>query len=445
MSLSKDGKAVIVKLDGPRRVLSVSLAAPPRSVELHRADGPVEADKAADAANFTDVNFAVQFSAPVAPNQVTAVNVRGIPANPRIAIAGTDLASPALFWPTPDAAGSLSVSAGPALAKALQSFLSSQQTEVAVVIQSDAPCRIAVSAFKVPYHRVLNVFTPSSGAKEVLRYSGKRVERKSLSITLPFSASVVSASLKVDESFRGGAGAATPSEILAPASSASLSDRGIRLSADRPIRAAQRVDVAQASTIAGLAVGVLALSPDVLLGIEVQSDYHGSPSGKKIVEASVALPLAGVSDWAMASFAAPVALSSGVCWILARALRGDAVLLAAPGAPPVEVVGSDGGEPGLGASLDGFVAQYQLVPQSIQEAAQSENGTPPAGHARVSVGSATAASVNGSLDLTSPLNAFLIAARNGPPAAVTKVPIVFAAAASGLLTVYPPRIVYDLP
>ncbi len=443
-SLSKDSKAVIVKLDGPRRVLSVSLAAPLRSVELHRADGPVQADKAADAASFTDVNFAVQFASPVAPNQVTAVNVRGVPANPRIAAAGTDLASPALFWPTPDAAGSLNVSAGPALGKALQSLLSAQHTEIAMVIQSDAPCRIAISNFKVPYHRVLTVFTPSSGAREVLRYSGKRVERQSLSVTLPFSANVVSGLLKIDESFRGGAAAAALSEIVETASSAALPDRGIRLSAERAIRAAQRVDVQQANTFAGLSVAVLALSPDVSLAVEVQSDYQNAPSGKKIAEASVAIARAGVSGWVIGSFAAPVALAGGPCWILMRALRGDAVWLAAPGAHAVETVDSADGGTAPSAGFDGLEALHRLVPQSA-ESPPPENGIPPAGHARILIGSVAAALGNGSFDVTAPLNAFLNAARTGPPAASTKIPIEFAAAASGLLTVYPPRIVYDVP
>jgi hypothetical protein len=445
LSLSKDGKAVIVKLDGPRRVLGVALAAPPRPVELHRADGPVQADKAADASNFTDVNFAVQFTASVATNQVVSVNVRGMPANPRLAIAGIDLASPELFWPTPGAAGSMNVSAGAAFARALRTALAAPQSEVALIVESDAPCRIAIGKLKAPYRRVLTAFTPQGGGKEVLRYSGKRVERRLLSVTLPSSATVISASLKIDESFRAGAAAATPPEILEPASAASLPDRGILLSAGRTLVAAQRVETGQANRIAAFALALMAVSPGASLAIEVQPEYQGAPSGKKIAEASVTLPQAGVRDWAIASLAAPVAIAGGACWILARAVRGDAVWLTAPGAYPVQAIEGVDGRPEPRAPLGGLEALCRPILQATPEAAQPDGDAPPPGHARAAVGAASASMMNGSLDLTAPINAYLTAARNGPAALLTEVPIAFTAAAAGLITVYSPRIVYDLP
>src|SRR5258708_29443670 len=121
--LSRDGRAVIVKLDGPRQILVVTVN-PPGGVELHRADGLVQADKAADSSGFTAVNFGVQRAdaSPLVASQVTAVAVRGNPGNPRIGIAATDLTSPAMFWPTPDPSGPLTSHASSAFSTSLQTF-----------------------------------------------------------------------------------------------------------------------------------------------------------------------------------------------------------------------------------------------------------------------------------------------------------------------------------
>src|SRR5262249_40335916 len=127
LSVSNDGSALIVTLDGPREVRGVSLS-PPAKVELHRADGSVQADKASDSSGFTDVNFAVlpRDKNRAAADQVIAVNVRGKPANPRVAIAPPALDSPAMFWPTPDVAGQLDMVASCPIATALQAYLADQ-------------------------------------------------------------------------------------------------------------------------------------------------------------------------------------------------------------------------------------------------------------------------------------------------------------------------------
>lgn len=467
LSLSKDGKAVIVRLDGPRRVLDVTLAAPPRTVELHRADGPVQADKAADPSNFTDANFAVQFAAPVAANQVTAINVRSTPANPRIAIAATDSKSSFPFWPTPNSTGTSSVSAGAEFAKALQAFVTEQWDEArkksrqntavplpqhvdtAVVIDSDAPCRLEISKFQAGYHRVLTVFSSSSGPKEVLRYSGKQVERQTISVRLPTSATVVSGLLRIDESFRRNGAAVGDNEGVFTMAAA-LPDRGLRITTGDRQYAAQRVEPSGSATIGGIALGVMALSPDTSLAVQIQSDYQGSPSGKNIIETGFTLKQAGVSTWVIAPFRTPIAFAAKGFWILVRAAKGDAIWLAESGDISVRSLVPENGVWTETASLPGLEALWRPLPQSMGTGSdQAAGSTTSIQRACVSIGSSTAAIVsqNGSrtFDLTSPLNAFLSAARTDSGAPETsEIPIVFIAGSGGLITVYPPCITYDI-
>lgn len=447
LSMSKDGKVVIVKLDGPRQVLSVVLN-PARPVELHRADGPVQADKAADSSGFTDVNFGVQPSDAVAVNQVKEVNVRGNPANPRVGIAAPGLNSPVIFWPTPDAAGQMSLNAGAALAKALQAYLSAQwaqarpqHIDVAIVIQSDAPCLLSISQFNVAFHHLLSSFS-TGGDKQVLRYAGKKVERQSVSVQLPAAAIVASGTVRINESFHSGGASVTGEDVLA--SGPIAQDRGIRISAGGVQSGGQRVTPPGAATAAGIALGLMALSPGAQLAIELQADQNGSPSGKKLAEASANLELAGQLHWAVASFKIPVTLPGAPFWILVSAKKGSALWLAEPGGDSARLFDNVRGTLTEAAKFDGLQALNRVLPPAQQPAGQSS-----ASLAHLSIDGAAASGAlqdDGSrlFHLAPRMNAFLAAARAHSPQAVTAVPLDFTTGAAGSITVYPPHIVYDL-
>jgi hypothetical protein len=453
LKMSKDGKAVIVNLGGPRQVQSVTLN-PPRTVELHRADGIVQADKAADPAGFTDVNFGVQPAdgSAIAVNQVTAVTVLSKPGNPRVGIAGADLKSPAMFWPTPDAAGQLQVSASAAFAKALQAFLSGQlgqapppeHIDAAVVIQSDAPCDIEIQQFNVRFHRLLASFT-GGGGKQVLRYTGKRVERQSVSIQLPAGASVASATVRIDESFHPGKASVSGGDLQEAGQM--TQDRGIRISAGDTLSGGQRVTPPGAVTAAAVGLGVMALAPGTELAIELQSDQQGLPSGRKLADASASLQEAGQAQWVIASLENPATLPGEAFWILANAQKGAAVWLAEGGAEAARLLEKDGEVWREAGRLAGFQAVYRLLPP----AAPVQNAGPAAAPAvQLSAGGGVTSGTrsNGSgvvFDIAALLNASLAAARAASPEAATAtIPLVFTAGAAGLITVYPPHIAYDV-
>jgi hypothetical protein len=454
LSMSKDGKAVIVKLDGPRQVLSVSLSSG-KPIELHRADGTVQADKAADSSGFTDVNFGVQpvDASSIAANQLTSVNVRGTPSNPRIGLAAPDLKSPAMFWPTADAAGQTAVHTGAAFGKALQTLLAAQWSQAlaahqqnpasaplpdyldaALVLQSDAPCLVSISQFNVTFHRLLASF-PSGSGKQVLRYAGKMVERQSVSIQLPASATVASATLRINESFHPGGAAVTGADLLASGSIAQ--DRGIRISAS----SAQRASPSNSVAAAGIALGLVALEPGTQLAVELQPDQNSLPTGKKLTAASISLDRVGQLQWAVASFQTPVALPGQPFWILVSVQRGSAVWLVAPGSEPARLLEKSNALWTEVARVDGLQAMNRVL-----SPAMPANLQPPA-RTHLSIGMselAGALQADGSrlFNAASQINAFLLA-HNQSPQAVT-IPLVFTTGAAGQITVYPPHITYDV-
>ena len=451
-SLSKDGKAVIVNLGGPRQVVSVTLN-PPRTVELHRADGSVQADKAADASGFTDVNFGVQpaDASAITVNQVTAVTVLSRPGNPRVGIAATDLQSPAMFWPTPDATGQLQVNAATAFAKALQTFLSDQwgqalersHIDAAVVIQSDTPCDFEIQKFNVSFHRLLTSFS-SGGGKQVLRYAGKQVERQSVSIQLPAGAQVASATVRIDESFQPGK-ASVSGDDLQEAGQVTQ-DRGVRISAGDVLSGGQRVTPSGAVSAAAIALGVMALYPGTELTVELQSDQQGLPTGRKLAEAGASLKEAGQAQWVIASLQNPATLPGEPFWILVNAQKGAAILLAESGADAACLLEKDGGVWHEAGRLEGFQAVYRV----LQPAAPVQNGQNAAPVVQLSIGGGTAsgAPANGSgrvFDIADLLNESLAASRaSSPQSATATIPLTFTAGAAGLITVYPPHIAYDV-
>jgi hypothetical protein len=469
LSVSKDGSALIVTLDGPREVRSVVLSPPSATVELRRADGPVQADKAADSSGFTDVNFAVlpRDKNRAAADQVIAVNVRGKPANPRVAIASPALDSPAMFWPTPDVAGQLDMVASCPIATALQAYLADQwqnaqdantkdppvplpdHIDAAIVIQSDAPCQLSISKFNVRFHRLLTSFSPGDGDKHTLRYTGNRVERQSLSILLPGAATVATGTVRVNESFRP-RGLSVKSDDLLTSDEISQ-DRGIRITAAGGQSAGQRVTPSEAVSAAGIALGIMALAEDTQLAVALESDWHGAPSGKKVSGGSVSLTDAGHKQWIVVSWKDPVTLSSEPFWVLVSATKGAAVWLAETGSDSVHLLAKEAGVWSEAAKVDGVRALYRLLPYvPVVTEVPKDTAPQPAPEVRLSIGDGVLTGElqkDGNLlfDVTAAVNTYLVAARSGAPLpGSTSVPLVFTTGNAGLITVYPPHIEYDL-
>jgi hypothetical protein len=458
---SKDNNAVIATLDAPRQVVDVQLQ-PSGTVELHRADGLVQADKAADSTAFTDVNFAiVRQGGSIAANQVKAIHVRATPGNVRMAIADPQVVSPAMFWPTPDSVGKLSIDASAPFAKALQAYVLAtwsqalkasqqkpatpkpQQIVAALIIQSDGPCQAKLSHFAVAYHQALTSFASHITQKQVLRYAGKRVDRQSVSIQLPGAATVASGSIRVQESFHPG-GASGSQDLLSGGDI--TGNAGVRISAADTESAGQRVMLSAPMAVPGIALGLMAVLPATEISLQVQTDWQGLPSGKTIASCAATLQQAGRMQWAILSFKDAVTLPTGPVWILVSATKGAAVWLVEQGDDPPGLLQFEAGAWTQATRLQGYTAVYRLLPPPTSALAPGGETSP---SVELVIGTQK---VNGALqsdgsrlfDIASATNAFLTASHPAKaPVTPAEVKLVFASGSAGSLSIYPPNLAYS--
>ncbi len=452
LSLSRDNKAVLVQLDGARQILSIALS-PARPVELHRADGSVQADKAADSAGFTDAHFGIQpvDASPISVAQVKQIMVRGVPGNPRIGIAAVDLQHPAIFWPPPDLAGQTQVSASAAFAKALQTHVASQQSplpahiDVALVILSDAPCVISIVHLTAAYHLLRKSFSPALGAKQVLRYAGKFVESQSISIRLPVTANVVTAVISVNLSLKSGAGTAGIADLFDGPIPAAR--EGVRVAAGAGQFAGQRVVPSEPTLTRGIVIGVVGLVPASQISVELQEDWQGLPSGKKIAAGAAVLPQAGRAQWAIISFPQPVAAPVLPYWILVSASAGAAVWLTATGSQPVSLLRQTSSGWFEVEKIQGNTALVHLLSAQFAPSGNGVSAAMPAA-AKLNIGthliSGVIAGGNVIFNIAPAMNAYLMEVRPGKnPTETVDIPLEFTTASAGLLTAYPPAVSFD--
>ncbi|HEX9118662.1 MAG TPA: hypothetical protein VGA61_21525, partial [Anaerolineae bacterium] len=192
----------------------------------------------------------------------------------------------------------------------------------------------------------------------------------------------------------------------------------------------------------GVALGLLPLAGDTTLKVEVHADWQGGPAGQALAGGTVKLGGAGERAWAIIRFAGAAVLPGRPHWLLLRTAGGQAIWLAArdanAAAPGVQVLD----QPAAGApftvrsALAGLAGHFRLL--SGQDDAAPALTLSLGGQA---VTPATAGGENLTFDLASSLNAYLAA---HPAAGLVTIPLTFTSAAAGIVTVYPPTIVYDV-
>jgi hypothetical protein len=438
--------------------------------------------------DFADVRFALRLTR-TDDSQVTLsaagvdeLHLRSYPIGPRLGIADpADLTSTVFFWQAPGEIGKSipategNVDGGAALAAALQTYLDRlpallpADVNVALVVESDAPCMLSLASFAIAYHLVRQSF-PSGEPKQVLRFPGDRMVAQQVPVELPGSATVAAATLEVVARFgpdRPASGSATgaagePSPATVPAET-----QGVFVGSQQWV--AQRTAPAVATAATGLALALLGLAPHTALLVELREDWQGQPAGKTLASGTIVLDPAGARGWSRLPFAVPVVLPAQPCWILAKAAAGSAVWLASPtdaaDTGPAASAGAAGGEalrlferadqtsPWTEVSaLAGLRALHAFFSPTVAGQAPQPLavtvGPPPATGALPGVGApliqgTTDASGNTTFDLAEALATYLIAQPQPPPATAT-IPLAFTATVPGLVTVYPPRIAYDL-
>jgi hypothetical protein len=552
---------------------SVALDATPK-VRLHRVDQSTVADTATVTANldattrgatfggdFTDRRFALAMTPALSPPGVAELRVRSYPSGPRIGLAQPGAEDAAVFfWQSPGELGKAPgtaangvVHGGAALAEALQRHIDAigpplpRTLDVALVIESDAPCAVDVTQLRVRYRFVTQTFrgpalhvsdlaTPATilqplraladpvsralfagfapllqrriedgeepgpdllgllvadlnavidgasfhtaerfagialtdettaliaadptgvdlqglnrllleqaypGAiaavadKRVLRFAGDRETSAEVVLQLPAGATVMAGSLTCVESF-GGARAETNGDA-APAPSSKV---GLHVGTDRWLAAP--IVVVEPVEAAGLQLALVALAAGTELLVELQDDWQGAPSGRKLAGGSVAVPDPGRAAWTTLLTGDSPVLQPQSYWLVVKAASGEAVWLGDDASGDAHVLTrADANAPWGGESvLRGRALLHRLVARGGRVA-----DTPAT---RLAVGEGPLPTLvdeqdgRKTYDVALPLNVGLLG-RNST--AAIPLALTLTAGLPGLVTVYPPRVEYEL-
>lgn len=413
------------------------------------------------AADFTDVRFGLRLrNNPTAltPNLLHGLTVRSYPSAPRLGLADPQTLTPTFFLRLAgeigkdDDATAGQVDAGALLAGALQQYVDTffaqlleaampnapqlpDQLAVALILESDAPCQLQLDEFVIGYQLVRRNF-PDYAAKQLLRFAGTTVETQSITLYLPKVATVTQATLTVAVKL-GTTGLAAHGAGIVLQPDALPQTTGIHLGLER--WAAQPLTPAQALTASGVVLGLVALTPQTEIILELYEDWQGQPAGKKLTSATLSLAQSGARHWQTVHFVDPVLLFAQPYWLLLKAVRGAALWLVQPGASAVQMLILENQRwqaLSVIANTEGLVhwlisgAAAQQVPSLALAIDNRPVSTPP-----------VTTDDRYTYDLTAALNSALA---NQGAADLVDLALTITTGAAGLLTLYPPVIAYSI-
>ena len=263
-------------------------------------------------------------------------------------------------------------------------------------------------------------------ANRVLRFAGGTVGEAGVAVRLPAGATVSKAQLSTQESLA----ADRPGTPRRAEAGAAAGRSGVHIGGDGTT--AVSVAVGEAISATGVALPLVALVAGTEVSIELQEDFQGSPSGKRLAAGTAALPTPGAVEQATVFFD-PVVLAAGAVWLVLRAAKGEAVWLAAP---------SSGGSLRVRRTADGDTATETALPDlaPVCELFSRSGAAVGAPASSLAVGTTVVAPQRdgdrSTYDLAAALQA--LAAAGGT------IPITLISPVAGTITVYPPHIEYEV-
>lgn len=427
------------------------------------------------AIDFTDRRFLVRVRgsngqmANLSPSRLGAVTVEAFPRSPRVALAfpapgaAADPAAANSFWRVGGEIGNGApladgeVSAGPALgaeiARAAARYVERMRDQndddgapptlpptldIAMLIESDAPCRFTLDSVRVPYRMARESF-PDGSEKQVLRFGAGRIETRELGIPVPAGATIHSAALVTVESLRGdrvgGAGAETMKTI-------GPSGTGVRVHPE--MRAAQPLTPARASLVSGVMVGVSAITPRISVAAELREDAEGTPTGRLLGKGTFEMVAAGRPAWQIIRFEKPIVVPAAPHWIVLTSDAGPIVWLTEEGIEEdaLHLLRKDGAEGWATSHLArGQRTLHDLLTTGGAQAADVRAFELSIAGITLPVG-ATASGDRTTYDMAEPVSAFL-AGQAASGSGMVTLPLRCSALGPGSVTIYPPRIEFD--
>jgi hypothetical protein len=205
--------------------------------------------------------------------------------------------------------------------------------------------------------------------------------------------------------------------------------------------AGRSVRLDKTTSASGIALGILSLSEKVELMVELQEEWNGIPSGKTLYKGTLQLEGIGTRSWLSLGFAKPVTISTDGHWILVTAASGNAVWLSTPASGSMGIFKRTSDKSTFKEinKIDNSQALHRFFSGNTDNNAQ-----PPC---IVSIGESKVACASNdggkkAFDLSSALSLYL----QGQPGDSDEVPVplTFTSGMPGIVTVYPPEIVYDI-
>ncbi len=427
--------------------------------------------------DFTDAQFVLKLKDPqgttleLKPEDITEIKIRSYPTGPRLGIvfpadpiqgSPIDPSNAIFFWQTAGEMGTSvptelgDVDAGEALGIELErgiarlleqrlELLPEQVSaenplnfEIGLILESDTPCTFNTTAFGISYLYAQESFT-NGQEKQILRFDGTKASSKQISVQLPTGAVVTSAILETTESFNGPHG---PLENDSPELFKATVGQEVGIHVTDTHWVAQCITHPEMRSIHGMALGLLPMHTVNKLQVEIQEDIQGQPSGRKLLRENFALDQPGSQNWAMLWFKKAIVLSTRPHWILLTAVEGQALWLTHESSTQICMV-EKSEDPIPGTKLSTFKNIGGL-----HHLFSSPNNRPSdLPKASLSIGDqilapTTLPSNAHEYDLRSPLNAYL---ENSQKTSVPmEIPLDFSATMPGMITIYPPRIEYDV-
>ncbi len=267
----------------------------------------------------------------------------------------------------------------------------------------------------------------SPAAKRVLRFAPGGVSEARVAVRLPAGATVSKATLSTQESLRSDRPA--DAQVAGP-----VGGERVGVHVDGSGTAAASVVVDEATAATGVALPLLAVASTTEVAVELQEDWQGAPSGKRLAAGTAALEAPGEAGWATVFFDR-VVIPSGPVWIVLRAAKGEAVWLAAPAdGGGLRVVRAPDRAPASETILAGLRPLYELFSRS--------GGAAEAPASVLEVGGTSVPAVRdgdrSTYDIRAALQAALAASATGA------VELAFMSPVAGTITVYPPHVEFHL-
>ena len=191
-------------------------------------------------------------------------------------------------------------------------------------VESDAPCRFTIDDFVLRYRLVRKRFSNGKN-KEVLRFSGQKLDPRQVSIDIPPSVVLYSSELKIagDENI-------LPSTDVTDSDTPPLSDLLLQsnedgLKVDTTTQWSTRSTLSVPTLLRGWDILVAGLEPDTQLELTLITDNNGGPQGELLAKASAQISHSRHTVLLRFLLESPKIVQPGIYWLTLSCPDGAAV------------------------------------------------------------------------------------------------------------------------